>query len=53
MLGAFIIYSPERALVEFYGKVNGEGHRIGEMELICRLEGNKFLSLEILRENWT
>ena len=53
MLGAFIIYSPERIFVEFYGKVNREGHRIGEMELICRLEGNKFLSLEILRENWT
>lgn len=44
ILGAFIIYSPKRIFVEFYGKVNREGHRIGEMELICRLEGNKFLS---------
>jgi len=51
-LGAFIIYSEEKVLVEFYGKMNGEGDWIGEIEFICRLEGNKCLSLEIIREDW-
>lgn len=51
-LGAFIIYSSDRILVEFYGKVNGEGKRIGEMEFVCRLEGGRFLSLEKIREDW-
>jgi len=51
-LGAFIIYSAGKVLVEFYGKVNGKGDWIGEMEFQCRLEGNRCLSLEIIRENW-
>lgn len=51
-LGTFIIYSAEKVLVEFYGKVNGKGDWIGEMEFICRLEGNRCLSLEIIREDW-
>ena len=51
-LGAFIIYSSERALVEFYGKVNGEGDWIGEMEFVCRMEGGRFISLEKIREDW-
>lgn len=51
-LGAFIIYSEEKVLVEFYGKMSGEGDWIGEIEFICRSEGNRCLSLEIIRENW-
>lgn len=51
-LGAFIIYSAGKVLVEFYGKVNGKGDWIGKMELQCRLEGNRCLSLVIIRENW-
>jgi len=51
-LGAFIIYSAGKVLVEFYGKVNGKGDWIGKMEFQCRLEGNRCLSLEIIRENW-
>lgn len=51
-LGAFIIYSEEKVLVEFYGKMSGEGDWIGEIEFICRLEGNRCLSLEIIREDW-
>lgn len=51
-VGAFIIYSAGKVLVEFYGKVNGKGDWIGEMEFQCRLEGNRCLSLEIIRENW-
>ena len=51
-LGAFIIFSSEKVLVEFYGKMNGKGDWIGEMEFQCRLEGNRCLSLEIIREDW-
>ena len=42
-LGAFIIYSAGKVLVEFYGKVNGKGDWIGKMEFQCRLEGNRCL----------
>ena len=51
-LGAFIIYSTQIVLIEFYENVNGKGDWIGEIEFICRLEGNRCLSLEITRENW-
>jgi len=51
-LGAFIIYSTQKVLIEFYENVNGKGDWIGEMEFQCRLEVNRCLSLEIIRENW-
>ena len=51
-LGAFIIYSTQKVLIEFYENVNGKGDWIGEIEFICRLEGNRCLSLEIIREDW-
>ena len=51
-LGAFIIYSTQKVLIEFYEHVNGKGDLIGEIEFICRLEGNRCLSLEIIREDW-
>ena len=52
ILGAFIIYSPDRILVEFYENVNGRGTQIGKMEFECRLEGTRFLTLEKKSENW-
>jgi len=51
-LRAFIIYSPERILVEFYEDENGEGKPTGEMELSCIMDGDRFVSLENVREDW-
>ena len=51
-LGAFIIYSPERILVELYENVNGEGKQTGEMEYACIMDGDQFMSLEKVREIW-
>lgn len=51
-LGAFIIYSSEKILVEFYENVNGEGKQTGEMEFASITDGVSFVSLEIIRENW-
>lgn len=51
-LGAFIIYSPYRILVEFYEKVNRDGKQTGKMEFACIMDGDRFVSLEKTRENW-
>lgn len=51
-LGAFIIYSPYRILVEFYEKVNRDGKQTGKMEFACIMDGDRFVSLEKIRENW-
>ena len=40
-LGAFIIYSPERILVEFYEDENGEGKPTGEMEFESIIDGDR------------
>jgi len=52
LVGAFIIYSTEKVTVEFYENVDERGIQTGNMELECRVEGNKFISLEIILENW-
>lgn len=51
-LGAFIIYSTKKVLIEFYEDVNGDGGNIGEMEFACITDGVRFVSLEKTRENW-
>lgn len=52
ILGAFIIYSPERILVEFYEDVDGEGKQTGEIEFASITDGARFVSLEKVREDW-
>lgn len=52
VVGAFIIYSTEMVIVEFYENINGRGILTGTMEFECRLEGNRFLSLEKVSEIW-
>jgi hypothetical protein len=52
VVGAFIIYSTEKVIVEFYENVNGRGILTGTMEFECRLEGNRLLSLEKVSEIW-
>ena len=52
VVGAFIIYSIEKIIVEFYENVNGLGTQTGKMEFECRLEGTRFLTLEKTSENW-
>ena len=52
LVGAFIIYSTEKVTVDFYENVDERGIQTGNMELECRVEGNKFISLEIILENW-
>lgn len=51
-LGAFIIYSPERVLIEFYENLNGDGKPTGMMEFSCIMDGDRFVSLEKVREFW-
>ena len=51
-LGAFIIYSPEIVLIEFYENVNGDGKQTGEMEFVCNMDGDRFVLLERVREVW-
>lgn len=45
-LGAFIIYSPERILVEFYENVNGGGEQTDKKIFVCNMEGDQFVSLK-------
>ncbi len=52
IVGAFIIYSPETAMVEFYESVNGYGTKTGEMRFSCRTNGKRFMSMEITNEKW-
>ena len=52
VVGAFIIYSTEKVIVEFYENINGRGTKTGAMEFECRLEGTKFLKLEKTSEVW-
>ena len=52
VVGAFIIYSPEKVIAEFYENVNGRGIHTGTIEFECRFEGGRFLSLEKIREDW-
>ena len=52
VVGAFIIYSTEKVIVEFYENVNGHGIQTGIMEFECRLEGTRFLTLEKTSEKW-
>lgn len=51
-LGAFIIYSTKKVLVEFYENVNGDGKHTGEMEFACIMDGDRFVSLEKIKEVW-
>lgn len=52
LVGAFIIYSTEEVIVEFYENVNGRGTQTGKMEFECRFEGARFLTLEKTSEKW-
>ena len=54
LLGAFIIYSAEKVVLEFYEDVDGRGTQTGEMEFVCSMEGNRnrLLSLEKVSEIW-
>lgn len=52
LVGAFIIYSPEKVIVEFYENVNGSGEPSGIMEFECRFEGGRFQTLEKTCEEW-
>jgi hypothetical protein len=52
VVGAFIIYSPEKVIAEFYENVNGSGAPTGIMDFECRFEGCRFLTLEKIREDW-
>ncbi len=52
LVGAFIIYSPEKVIVEFYENVNGSGAPTGIMEFECSFEGGQFQTLEKTCEEW-
>lgn len=52
VVGAFIIYSPEKVIADFYENVNGRGIHTGTIEFECRFEGGRFLYLEKIREDW-
>ncbi len=52
MVGAFIIFSSEKVIVEFYENVNGSGAPTGIMDFECRFEGYRFLTLEKIHEEW-
>ena len=52
MVGAFIIYSPDIVIVEFYESVNRHGVKTGEIRFVCRIDGERFLSLEKTNETW-
>ena len=52
ILGAFIIYSPKRVLIEFYENVNGTGMQTGVMKFACIMDGIRFVSLEKVGEVW-
>ena len=52
VVGAFIIYSTEKVIVEFYENVEERGTQTRKMEFECRLEGARFLTLEKTSENW-
>lgn len=52
LVGAFIIYSSENVVIEFYESVNGFGTQTGKMQFSCRTNGNSFMRLEMISENW-
>lgn len=52
VVGAFIIYSPQKVIVEFYENVNGHGRYTGKMEFGCITDGIRFMSLEKTSEDW-
>lgn len=52
MVGVFIIYSEKRILLEFYENVDRHGGQTGEMEFVCRTDGDRFLQLVKTKEVW-
>jgi len=52
LLGTFIIYSAEKVALEFYEDVDGRGTQTGKMEFVCITDGDRFVSLEKVREVW-
>ena len=52
LLGTFVIYSAEKVALEFYEDVEGRGTQTGKMEFACIMDGDRFVSLEKVREVW-
>lgn len=52
LLGTFIIYSAEKVALEFYEDVDERGTQTGKMEFVCITDGDRFVSLEKVREVW-
>lgn len=52
VVGTFIIYSPQKVIIEFYENVNGHGRYTGKMDFVCITDGIRFMSLEKTSEDW-
>ena len=52
IVGAFITYSPKDVKIELFEDNNGHGSKTGEMEFVCYADGDKYLSLEMIRDSF-
>ena len=52
LLGVFVIYSAKKVALEFYEDVDGQGTQTGKMEFACIMDGDRFVSLENVKELW-
>lgn len=51
IVGAFITYSPKEILIELFEDINGHGEKTGEIEFVCNADGDRFLSLDMIRDS--
>ena len=52
VVGAFITFSPKEVKIELFEDVNGHGEKTGEMEFVCCSDGDRYLSLEMIRDSF-
>ena len=52
VVGAFITYSREEVMIELFENINGHGAKTGEIVYVCYAEGDRYSSLEMIRDSF-